>query len=54
MSAPALASSVDELEARANACDWERVGKELDQVGNAVLPAAPLRRRVRCPRGALL
>ena len=38
MSAPALASSVDELEARANACDWERVGKELDQVGNAVLP----------------
>ena len=39
MNAPALASSVDELEARANACDWERVGKELDQVGNAVLPA---------------
>lgn len=39
MSAPALASSVDELEARAKACDWERVGKELDQVGNAVLPA---------------
>ena len=38
MSAPALASSVDELEARANACDWKRVGKELDQVGNAVLP----------------
>src|SRR6185503_7639213 len=39
MSAPALASSVDELEERAKACDWERVGKELDQVGNAVLPA---------------
>ena len=39
MSAPALASSVDELEARTKACDWERVGKELDQVGNAVLPA---------------
>ena len=38
MSAPALASSVDELEARAKACDWERVGKELDQVSNAVLP----------------
>ena len=36
MSAPALASSVDELEARTKACDWERVGKELDQVGNAV------------------
>jgi uncharacterized protein len=39
MSAPALASSVDELVARTKACDWERVGKELDQVGNAVLPA---------------
>jgi uncharacterized protein len=39
MSAPALASSVDGLEARTMACDWERVGKELDQVGNAVLPA---------------
>ena len=39
MSAPALASSVDELEARAKACDWGRVGKELDQVGNAVLAA---------------
>lgn len=38
MSAPALASSVDELEANAKACDWERVGKELDQVSNAVLP----------------
>ena len=38
MSVPALASSVDELEANAKACDWERVGKELDQVSNAVLP----------------
>jgi uncharacterized protein len=37
MSAPALASSVDELEARTKACDWERVGEDLDQAGNAVL-----------------
>jgi hypothetical protein len=38
MSAPALASSVEDLEARTKACDWDRVGRELDQAGNAVLP----------------
>ena len=39
MSAPALASPTEELEARTGAIDWERVGRDLDASGNAVLHA---------------
>ena len=39
MSAPAVASSLEEIEARVGAYDWERAGGDLDQAGNGVLPA---------------
>ena len=39
MSAPALSSPTEELEARTGAIDWGRVGRDLDASGNAVLPA---------------
>ena len=38
MSATAVASSLEEIEARVAAYDWPRVGEDLDQAGNAVLP----------------
>ena len=39
MSATAVASSLEEIEARVAAYDWARVGADLDQAGNGVLPA---------------
>jgi hypothetical protein len=39
MSAPAVAAILEDIEALAEARDWERVGGDLDQAGNAVLPA---------------
>jgi len=39
MSAPSLLSPVENGETRNGAVDWERVGRDLDGSGNAVLPA---------------
>jgi uncharacterized protein len=39
MSAPLLLSQAEDLDARTGAIDWERVGRDLDESGNAVLAA---------------
>ena len=39
MSAPLLLSQAEDHDARAGAIDWGRVGRDLDESGNAVLPA---------------
>ena len=39
MSTASLLSPVEEVETRTGAIDWRRVGVELDESGNAVLPA---------------
>jgi hypothetical protein len=39
MSAPSLASRVEDVETRTTAIEWTRVGGDLDESGNAVLPA---------------
>jgi uncharacterized protein len=39
VSAPAVTSSLEDIEARASGCDWERVSGDLDLAGSAVLPA---------------
>jgi len=38
MSAPLLLSQAEDHDARAGAIDWGRVGRDLDESGNAVLP----------------
>jgi uncharacterized protein len=38
MSAPLLVAPTEDIEARAGAIDWDRVGRNLDESGNAVLP----------------
>jgi hypothetical protein len=39
MNAPLLVAPTEDIEARAGAIDWDRVGRDLDESGNAVLPA---------------
>jgi uncharacterized protein len=39
MSAPLLVAPTEDIEARTGAIDWDRVGRDLDESGNAVLPA---------------
>jgi uncharacterized protein len=39
MSPPSLLSPAEDVDARTEAIDWDRVGRDLDESGNAVFPA---------------